>query len=67
MFWRWSWRWNDEGRAEGIGRGELSGRIRAFQVLLGLSESPLSELADLELDQLSRLASQLQAQASDRR
>jgi predicted transposase/invertase (TIGR01784 family) len=56
-----------EGRAEGIERGELSGRIRVLQVLLGLPESPLSELAEVEIEQLSRLANQLHAQVSGRR
>ena len=57
----------DEGIEQGIERGEVSGRIRVLQVLLGLPESPLSELAGLELEQLSRMAIQLQAQVSDRR
>jgi predicted transposase/invertase (TIGR01784 family) len=56
-----------EGRAEGIERGELSGRIRVLQGLLGLPESPLSELAELKLEQLSSLAAQLQAEIGDRR
>ena len=64
----------DEGRAEGIEegvakgieqgieRGEVSGRIRVLQNLLGLPESPLSELAELDVAELSRQATQLQAQ-----
>jgi len=69
----------DEGRAEGleegvakgieqgIERGELSGRIRVLQSLLGLPESPLSELAGLDAKQLAHLATQLQGQLRDRR
>ncbi len=64
----------NEGRAEGleqgiergIERGELSGRIRVLQSLLGLPESPLSDLAGLDVSQLSSLSTQLQAQLRDR-
>ena len=55
----------DEGRAEGIERGEYSGQIRLLQRLLGIPESPLSELADRDVAQLSSLATQLQAQLRD--
>ena len=65
----------DEGRAEGIEegiakgfeRGEYSGLIRLLQRLLGLPESPSSELATLEFEQLSNLATQMQAQFRNRR
>jgi len=51
-----------EGRAEGIERGEYAGQIRLLQRLLGTPESTSSELADLDVAELSRLATQLQAQ-----
>jgi predicted transposase/invertase (TIGR01784 family) len=56
-----------EGRAEGIERGEYSGQIRLLQRLLGLPESSASDLVELEFEQLSSLAAQLQAQLRDRR
>ena len=56
-----------KGRAEGIERGECLGQIRLLQSLLGLPESSSSELATLEFEQLSNLATQLQAQLRDRR
>ena len=56
-----------KGRAEGIERGDFSGQIRVLQRLLGLPESQLAELTELELEQLSSLATQLQAQLRDRR
>jgi predicted transposase/invertase (TIGR01784 family) len=56
-----------EGVAMGVERGELSGRIRVLQNLLELPESPLSKLANLDVAQLSSLATGLQAQIRDRR
>ena len=40
-----------KGRAEGIERGDYSGQIRVLQRLLGLPESQLAELAELDLEQ----------------
>ncbi len=56
----------DEGRAEGIERGEYSGQIRLLQRLLGIPESTLSELENLDVVQLSSLSNQLQTQLRDR-
>jgi len=52
--------------AEGIERGQQMGEIHAFQRLLGLPESPSSELEKFDLDRLASLASQLQSQFRDR-
>ena len=56
-----------EGIEEGIERGKYLGQIHLLQSLLGLPESSSSELATLEFEQLSNLATQLQAQLRDRR
>ena len=57
----------DEGRVEGLERGQFVGRIQVLQHLLGLPESPMSELAETEIGQLSRLAGELQTQLRERR
>ncbi len=56
----------EQGIERGIERGEYSGQVRLLQRLLGISESPLSELANLDLAQLSSLSIDLQAQLRDR-
>ncbi|MFN0054278.1 MAG: hypothetical protein ACKV0T_19045 [Planctomycetales bacterium] len=56
----------EEGLDEGLAKGECIGQIRLLQRLLGQPELPTSELATLTLDQLSKQATQLQAQLAAR-
>ena len=51
---------------EGLERGELTGRIRVFQSLLGLPEASASELEALDIAQLTNLAAELRAQFQNR-
>ncbi|MBS0264789.1 MAG: hypothetical protein JSS02_22835 [Planctomycetes bacterium] len=55
-----------EGWAEGIQLGELAGQIHVLQRVLGLSESTMSDLAALDIAQLTKLAAELQAQLKNR-
>ena len=57
----------EEGREEGRLQGEFAGRIRLLQQLLGLPESAANELVEMNIAQLSDLASRLQTQLRDRR
>ena len=68
---------HEEGRAEGREQGRAEGRdqgrkqeiiktVHFCQRLLNRPESPPAELAALSLDELSRLADELQAQALKR-
>ncbi|CAN5182022.1 hypothetical protein BH10PLA2_BH10PLA2_08100 [soil metagenome] len=50
-----------EGHLEGLRQGEIIGAVRLCQRLLGVPETPTDELACLSIDQLARLAEDLQA------
>jgi hypothetical protein len=51
-----------EGRSEGHVEGEKIGMIHAYERLLQRPETPTEQLAALSLDNLTRLADELQAQ-----
>ncbi|MEI8384006.1 MAG: hypothetical protein WCJ09_28090, partial [Planctomycetota bacterium] len=51
-----------KGRREGLARGELIGRIRTLQEVLGVDHPSAEELADFDIAQLSELAGQLHSQ-----
>jgi hypothetical protein len=57
----------EEGRTEGHSEGEKIGLIHAFERLLNRPETPTEQLTRLSLDDLTRLADDLQAQLSERR
>ena len=52
-----------EGLAEGIDVGELMGRIHLCQKLLKQAQTPKEELEKWSVDDLARLAAELQRQA----
>ena len=56
----------EKGMEKGIERGEYSGQIRLLQRLLGLPESPSSDLAALDIPGLQDLVNQLQTQFGNR-
>ncbi|MBS0262284.1 MAG: Rpn family recombination-promoting nuclease/putative transposase [Planctomycetes bacterium] len=56
-----------QGISQGLERGNYLGQIRLLQSLLGRPESPPNELAAMEIDQLQKLLTELQAQLRDRR
>ena len=56
-----------QGIEKGIERGKYLGQIPLLQSLLGLLETPSSELALMEPGELSNIASRLQTQLRDRR
>jgi hypothetical protein len=52
----------DEARMEGQDKGELIGRIRAFQQLLKFPMTPKAELGNLQVEELQQKAGALEAQ-----
>ena len=50
----------EQGLEQGRDEGSLYGRIQAFQLLLNQPETPNQELAKLSMDELQRLAAELQ-------
>jgi len=57
----------EEGRVEGLTKGEQIGRIHLLERWLGRPATPTDELAALALDDLTRLADALQAQFENSR
>jgi flagellar biosynthesis/type III secretory pathway protein FliH len=55
-----------EGRTEGLSKGQMIGVIQLCEQLLKRSETPLEQLAGVSLEELTRLASELQAQLPGR-
>jgi hypothetical protein len=53
----------EEGREEGLARGEKIGVIHLCERLLQRPETPTQQLAAQSLEELTRLANELQAQA----
>ncbi len=56
-----------QGRQEGLQQGEKIGLIQFCERLLGRSETPVEQLTVLSLDDLTRLADELQGQALKQR
>ena len=57
----------DEGRAEGRVQGEKIGAIHLCERMLQRPETPTEQLAALSLDDLSRLADELQTEVQKQR
>jgi len=49
-----------EGFGEGVAKGELIGRIETLQLVLGLAPTPKAELEPMSVEELQRLADELQ-------
>ena len=56
----------EEGREEGIGIGELFGRIKTLQGLVGATESTREELSECSEEQLKTLLEKLRDQLRNR-
>ena len=57
----------NEGEAKGFKKGELVGRVRVFQELLGVALPSADELSNYDEARLSELADQLQCELRNRR